>query len=451
MPLQGIWSFLRRFLHNQSSATLLFNPYESTTRTEDGKLKRKRPKIAYLQILYDLFIVAALQIFSREAALVTGDQIASLIAFFTILWSIWASQAIFDLHYRSGHDMLSMLFVLIQLSLFGAMAAIGAGFNIATGIKHFKDDLPAGIFEWLQPYKAELIDHDDRKRALQTASAMYAISRVYGVSLWVMRAESHFESDDQFFLERFNALTIIIIGEGAVNYNVEAVAVLEALEGLIDTGGSAVGELAAFYFASSNVTVDQLLELTLTSTNGTYLNAFAHNLGVNRTAALELGAYMANGNTTKFFQWTGANTAQLYTRLFAIARFPPTAEIYILFDQLGEYGFDLPEDWSDVYFEGIVSLYRLMYGASLFGFAVLGGYLIILSAINWLQALPMIDTILFLWKHADMDIKHLTEDRGVTEGEQDEKSAHPVITSGDVALNPLLRRTITESLRHSDV
>lgn len=175
-----------------------------------------------------------------------------------------------------------MLFVLIQLSLFGAMAAIGAGFNIATGIKHFKDDLPAGIFEWLQPYKAELIDHDDRKRALQTASAMYAISRVvlacqyaivtlqakrascpvrptlyiigglfascacwiaafccdlhsgprwaiarlslwilgvifeYGVSLWVMRAESHFESDDQFFLERFNALTIIIIGEGGV-------------------------------------------------------------------------------------------------------------------------------------------------------------------------------------------------------------------------------------------
>lgn len=113
----------------------------------------------------------------------------------------------------------------------------------------------------------------------------------------------------------------------AVNYNVEAVAVLEALEGLIDTGGSAVGELAAFYFASSNVTVDQLLELTLTSTNGTYLNAFAHNLGVNRTAALELGAYMANGNTTKFFQWTGANTAQLYTRLFAIARFPPTVSL----------------------------------------------------------------------------------------------------------------------------
>lgn len=196
------------------------------------------------------------------------------------MWSIWASQSLFDLHFRSGHDLFSLFFLLLQLCMFGGLASIGAGFNIATGILHFEHNLPAGVYQWVVAAEPELIDESDRRRAVQAASAIYAISRFilivqyaivtvqarrrkceirpmlmviaglfisaamwlgalgcdfqdgkswaigrlclwisgvlceFGLTFWALKYEAHFEEDAEFFLERFNALTIIIIGEG---------------------------------------------------------------------------------------------------------------------------------------------------------------------------------------------------------------------------------------------
>ena len=194
--------------------------------------------------------------------------------------AIWGSQALYDLHFRSGHDIFSLAFLFIQLCLFGGLASYSAAFTVAFGFSHSTHDLPQGVYAWVQPRETQVITEDDRQRAIQAASTIYAISRIvlilqyaivtvqawrkdvkvrpmlivmvglaiscgmwagaavcdshgsprwatiriclwvfglfieFGLTIWALQWEKHYEDDASFFLERFNALTIIIIGEG---------------------------------------------------------------------------------------------------------------------------------------------------------------------------------------------------------------------------------------------
>ena len=133
----------------------------------------------FLQILFDLFLIAALQIFSNERALVSGESFASFIAFFTILWTLWASQAIYDLRFRTGHDIISLLFLLVQLVVFGILASNAAAFNVALGLaEESEKTIVQGALQWVQPIKQEIISTNDRYDALRWISAAYAVSRL---------------------------------------------------------------------------------------------------------------------------------------------------------------------------------------------------------------------------------------------------------------------------------
>lgn len=56
-------------------------------------LKRK---VGFQELFYDLFVVAALSVYSSEDDLASGSSIASYIVFFAAIWAIWASQTVFD-------------------------------------------------------------------------------------------------------------------------------------------------------------------------------------------------------------------------------------------------------------------------------------------------------------------------------------------------------------------
>lgn len=52
--------------------------------------------MGFQELFYDLFVVAALNVFSSETGLANGTEVASYVVFFAAIWAIWASQTVFD-------------------------------------------------------------------------------------------------------------------------------------------------------------------------------------------------------------------------------------------------------------------------------------------------------------------------------------------------------------------
>jgi low temperature requirement protein LtrA len=61
-------------------------------------------KVGFQELFYDLFLVAALSVFSGDNDLDRGPDIGAYVVFFAALWAIWASQTVFDVCAFIVHD-----------------------------------------------------------------------------------------------------------------------------------------------------------------------------------------------------------------------------------------------------------------------------------------------------------------------------------------------------------
>lgn len=66
------------------------------------------------RLFYDLFLVAALNLFTRESNLTNGANISSYIVYFAVLWSIWVGQAFYDVRFGAS-DGTSWIYGFVQL------------------------------------------------------------------------------------------------------------------------------------------------------------------------------------------------------------------------------------------------------------------------------------------------------------------------------------------------
>lgn len=57
--------------------------------------------MGFHELFFDLFFVAALAVYTKEAKLATGADVASYILYFTLLWSTWAANAVYDVRFGS--------------------------------------------------------------------------------------------------------------------------------------------------------------------------------------------------------------------------------------------------------------------------------------------------------------------------------------------------------------
>lgn len=90
----GCW----RYFTNQTHPPFIQDPFHQITLEEKGKISPHdlRRKVGFQELFYDLFVVAALSVYSSEDDLATGRAIASYIVFFAAIWAIWASQTVFN-------------------------------------------------------------------------------------------------------------------------------------------------------------------------------------------------------------------------------------------------------------------------------------------------------------------------------------------------------------------
>ena len=87
------------------------------------------PKASYAELFYDLFFVASLTSFGIKHEITQEQAIASYVAFFTVLWWVWASQSFYDVRFETG-DGLHRIFKFAQLFLLAAFAAFAGRFDV---------------------------------------------------------------------------------------------------------------------------------------------------------------------------------------------------------------------------------------------------------------------------------------------------------------------------------
>lgn len=95
-----------RYFTNQTNPPFIRDPFHHIILEEKGEIAKHdlKRKVTFAELFYDLFVVAALTVFSREDGLATGPDLASYIIFFAALWAVWASQTVFDVSVHSNHN-----------------------------------------------------------------------------------------------------------------------------------------------------------------------------------------------------------------------------------------------------------------------------------------------------------------------------------------------------------
>ncbi|KZO92556.1 hypothetical protein CALVIDRAFT_302716 [Calocera viscosa TUFC12733] len=82
----------------------------------------------WLELFYDLVIVAVLSVFSETHEVSSGQSVAVYFSYFIIIWWVWASQTLYDVHFQAN-DWLHRLFKGAQLAAFAFIGACAAQFD----------------------------------------------------------------------------------------------------------------------------------------------------------------------------------------------------------------------------------------------------------------------------------------------------------------------------------
>lgn len=115
------------------------------------------------------------QVFTRESNFGSGIQIGSYVVFFTILWSVWVSQAFYDVRYGS-QDRMSWFFGFLNLLVYGYIAASSGNFDVSFGLyPELEENL--NVPQYVERIGEATEDPSAIRRSLLAASAVYAISR----------------------------------------------------------------------------------------------------------------------------------------------------------------------------------------------------------------------------------------------------------------------------------
>ena len=172
-------AYIRRYVRNQTSPPLIWNLFRhgNLAYEDNGKARRRDRRVGFLNLFNDLFLVAALGVFTSETDLSDGEKIGSYVTFFIAIWSIWWSQVVFDVRY-GGDDALGILWNLLLLCQYGILGAIAGAFHVGFNLGTYSDPrLDENIPQWISPVQPILDAPSAVKRALKVASGVYAISR----------------------------------------------------------------------------------------------------------------------------------------------------------------------------------------------------------------------------------------------------------------------------------
>ncbi|KAL7008309.1 hypothetical protein EMMF5_002038 [Cystobasidiomycetes sp. EMM_F5] len=153
------------------------NPFHHDIDVDNGRLRRKDIKVGFHELFFDLFFVAALAVYTKEAKLATGADVASYILYFTLLWSTWAANAVYDVRFGSK-DVVNDAFVFLHLLAFGVLAAVSGNFVVGYGLSH-QEESPnlENVPIFIQRGESEG-SSDLQQRSLLAASGVFFVLRI---------------------------------------------------------------------------------------------------------------------------------------------------------------------------------------------------------------------------------------------------------------------------------
>ncbi|KZO92555.1 hypothetical protein CALVIDRAFT_540830 [Calocera viscosa TUFC12733] len=82
----------------------------------------------WLELFYDLVIVAVLSVFSSAHEVSSPQSVLIYFSYFVIIWWVWASQTMYDVHFQAN-DWLHRIFKCMQLAAFAFVGATSGNFT----------------------------------------------------------------------------------------------------------------------------------------------------------------------------------------------------------------------------------------------------------------------------------------------------------------------------------
>ena len=138
----------------------------------DGELLAEGAKTGLPELFYDLFLIACLVRYTSNHELIEPETIASFILWFSLIWTVWASQSLYDVRFETG-DMVHVVAKLVQFSVLASFGAYAANFHVNTGLGG--DVVASFDGQYLMQTTAEIVESE--QRALKATAMTYAVSR----------------------------------------------------------------------------------------------------------------------------------------------------------------------------------------------------------------------------------------------------------------------------------
>ncbi|KZT35212.1 hypothetical protein SISSUDRAFT_191315 [Sistotremastrum suecicum HHB10207 ss-3] len=95
-------------------------------------------QVPWTSILLELAMTTALQNLAENTPILSGEAMTSFIAFFVLVWWIWASQVAYNMHFHKN-DWIHRFVAFLNLLIFGTLSAFTKDFEIAAGLAPASD------------------------------------------------------------------------------------------------------------------------------------------------------------------------------------------------------------------------------------------------------------------------------------------------------------------------
>ncbi|CAE6529186.1 unnamed protein product [Rhizoctonia solani] len=147
-------------------------------KTESNQLLNPGP--AWVNLFYDLAWTATFSSLTQNGQFDTIWDTISYAAFFVVVWWLWASQVLYSINFYTD-DWFHLVFIFLQMGIFGMLAATTRGFDITTYILHSPGT--PGVLSDPQPLKAitepeEYNNELAARTSIQVIALSIALSRV---------------------------------------------------------------------------------------------------------------------------------------------------------------------------------------------------------------------------------------------------------------------------------
>ncbi|CAE6468036.1 unnamed protein product [Rhizoctonia solani] len=154
------------------------NVPSASPKTESNQLLNPGP--AWVNLFYDLAWTATFSSLTQNGQFDTIWDTISYAAFFVVVWWLWASQVLYSINFYTD-DWFHLVFIFLQMGIFGMLAATTRGFDITTYILHSPGT--PGVLSDPQPLKAitepEKYNNELAARtSIQVIALSIALSRV---------------------------------------------------------------------------------------------------------------------------------------------------------------------------------------------------------------------------------------------------------------------------------